>query len=650
MRISLTRLFALVVVAGCMVALPASASAVATLSGKVYYSPPLGFDIPLEGVDVAVKTQFDAPVKSVKTAADGTWSTTVYGGAGFDYHVYVSNQWGHIWPLSGKLDAHAVDGVTTGNLDFSVRGSSVYGEVFDDVNQNGVQDAGEDGLGDADVTIDGPATRSLKTFSDGSYGVWPPILPAGAYTVSASRAGYTATWQPQPVTAPVGGDGAAPDFGVYWPMGTVAGNVYAETNGEPGRQDSEPGIGDVDVSVSGSYDGKSFTLPAKSQTDGGFSLDVFNGPDRVVTAAQSPAYADGPEHTAVAGAAIGADEFGSVSVPANGSVGAFDFGETGGTISGLTYSDRDADGQRDAGEPATGWRKIDVSGPGFSTTVSSAGNGTYTVRGVPAGDITLTPDTTADAKAPAPVQLHPSVAEALTGKDFGYQFASLTGLVMNRESGSPVGGVTVSLGGPSPRTTTTGDDGSWSFHELGPDTYDVTATPPTGFDRAASTAGNLGGTGGAGAISGIGAGLGQPGSGYVLGLAPAPPVAGGSAPADPAAAGGSAKLATKVKIVARKRTAVRRSRFSLGCKLDAGQVRSCSFMVRSKRGKVLARGKATAKAASARTALTVRVKLTRLGKKLLAKRVAVKVTVTATQAGGPKLKATKRIALRRSGR
>jgi hypothetical protein len=655
MRTSLTRLFAMVVVAGCLVVVPASASAVATLSGKVYYSPPIGFDTALEGVDVAVKTAFDAPIKTVKTAADGTWSTTVYGGAGFDYHVYVSNQWGHVWPVSGKLDAHAVDGVVTGNLDFSVRGSTVNGEVFHDLNSNGLQDAGENGVKDADVSITGPVNVNAKTQSDGSYGTWPPILPSGAYTISASRAGYTATWPTQPVNAPIGGDGSAPDFGIHWPTGTVTGNVYAETNGTAGRQDDEPGIGDVDVTVSGMYDGKSFALPAKSQPDGKFSLDVFNGPDRFMTAAQPAAYADGPEHTAVSPVAIGPDQFNVFTVGAGTTTGPFDFGETGGTISGLTFSDRDADGQHSADEPATGWRKIDVSGPGFTTTATSAGDGSYSVAGVPAGDITLTPDTTADAVAAGPVQVHPAVAETVAGNDFGYRFASLAGTVVNRQSGSPMAGVTVALGGPVPRTTTTEADGGWSFHELGPDKYDLTATPPSGFDAAASSAGSLGGAGGAGAITGIGAGLGQLGSGYVLGVAPAPAAATPASP-DPAAvtpqgsAPSSKALATKVKIVARKRISVRKSRLAVGCQVDAGELRTCKFVVRNKRGKVVARGLATA--AKAGTKLNVRVKLTQLGKRMLQtpKPVAVKLSVVATQVGGPQLKSTKRVALKQARR
>ena len=51
-----------------------------------------------------------------------------------------------------------------------------------------------------------------------------------------------------------------------------------------------------------------------------------------------------------------------------------------------------------------------------------------------------------------------------------------------------------------------------------------------------------------------------------------------------------------------------------------------------------------------RTGLTVRLKLTKLGQKLLTKRVAATATVTATQAGGPKLKAAKKVAPRKSGR
>lgn len=646
MRTSLARLVALVAVVGCFVAIPASASAVATLSGQVYYSPPLGFNVPLEGVDVAIKTQFDAPVKSLKTAADGTWSTTVYGGAGFDYKVYVSNKYGHVWPASGEINAHAVDGVVTGNLDFEVRGSAIYGLVFHDLNSNGTQDPGEAPIGDADVSITAPGiTKTVKTFQDGTYATWPPLLPSGPYSVEASKAGYTAVLNPQPVNPAAGADAYAPDFGLHWPTGTVTGNVYAETNGMPGHQPGEPPIAGADLTVSGSYDGQAFSLPAQSQADGSFSLPVFNGSDRTIAATQPAAYADGPDFTQVAGAVTGADEFTSVTVPANGSTGAFDFGETGGTISGLAFSDRDADAAFDAGEPGVAGRKIHVTGPGYSETATSAGDGSYELRGVPAGDITLTPDVTNDALAPAARVLHPGIAETLTGKDFGYRFASLAGTVVDRQNGQPIKGVTVALGG---LTTTSGDDGSWSFHELAPATYALAATPPAGFDPAASSAGNLGGAGALGAITGIGTGIGQIGTGYELGLSPSP--AAPAAPADPTAAatGPAARLATKVKIIARKRTAVRKSRLSLGCQLDAGRLQACSFVIKNKRGKVLARGKA--RAVKGGTRLTVKLELTRLGKRTLKKGLAGKATVKATQAGGPALSSAKKVALRKAGR
>src|SRR4051812_22901928 len=94
-----------------LVAAPSSASALATLSGQVYFAhtgiclPPCKTGVP--NMTVEIRTSADAIVKTVFTAADGTWSTTVFGSVGgFDYHVYVEGmnvpaKYAHLTPATG---------------------------------------------------------------------------------------------------------------------------------------------------------------------------------------------------------------------------------------------------------------------------------------------------------------------------------------------------------------------------------------------------------------------------------------------------------------------------------------------------------------------------------------------------------------------
>ena len=656
-----------------VVAIPAAASAgTATISGKVYYQPPVGFYYGVPNADVTIYNAVGGgKVQELKTDNAGNWQTTIWAGAdasGWDYKVKVepfSNipfdhkppYYSFISPANGEIDLHVIPGQFSQLNNFGVRGSTITGTVFNDIDKSGTRDPGEPVISGADVTINGPSNTGpsnlhVTTAADGSYTTGAPVLPSGKYSVSATKAGYSAVSVAAAATAAPGQDAAASNFGLYWETGIVSGDVYAETNGIPGPQADEPPIGGVHITVAGTYAGnQSFSYGTQSKADGSFGLAVPNGSNYTVTETQPAEYADGPEFTAVAGVSTGSDQFTGVNVAPKGSTGPLEFGETGATISGVTFSDRNQDSARQAGEPPSGGHSIDVSAPGFSDAVTSAPDGTFTVKGAPAADVTLTAAGSVDAVASVPLVVQPSAGATLSDQNLGYRYTSLTGVVLNRANGQPVAGVPVSLSGAVSRSTTTAADGSWGFYELTPGTYAVHETAPLGLDVASNTLGVLGGTSEPGGVVGIAAGLGQLGSGYQLGLAP--PAAWSSGGTAGTAAGSAASAAahgaSKVTIVSKKRTAVRRSKLKLGCKLNGGEVRSCSFVLRTKSGKVLARGRGSAKAHG--TALTVTVNLTKLGKALLRDRKALatsRAAVTATQASGPKLSARKRVVLQRA--
>jgi hypothetical protein len=637
-------------------AFPAGASALGTMQGTVYYDPPSGPNVPISGATVTVNTTSDAFVHSVVTAADGTWSWQAYGGAGFDYHVKVSSLFSFVSPASGQRTVHVVDAQVTSGQDYSVVGAKITGGAFNDINGNGAQNAGEGGVTGATASITGPVNMNVNSAAGGIWTTGSPVLPAGSYTIAVSKAPYAATTPDRLANVTAGQNYAVADSGLQYPMGMLTGNVFAETNGTPGHQAGEPGIPGAAIIVTGSYDGNNFSLPATSAADGSFSLPVYAGSNRTVAEAQPATYADGAEVTTAPGAVAGADQFTSVTVTAAQSTNAFDFGETGGTISGLAWDDQDYEGLHDANEPGLAGRQIDVTASGFSQSATSAADGTWTITGVPAGSITVTPHATVDALAPAAQVMTAAVADTLAGKDFGYRFTGLFGKVVEGANG--VAGVTVTLSGAANATTVTGPDGSYRFIDLLPGNYALTVTAPAGYDLAASTVGSAGGAAGSGTVTGIGAGLGENGTGYFLGVAAQPgagqsgdPSAGGGGPG----AGGGGPIAgagqtagTKVRIVAAKRVKVKRALLKLGCKLDAGQVRGCTFVVRDMHGKVLARGHA--KTTKAGTALSAKLKLTKAGRRMLrtrGKRINATAYVTATQAAGTKLKAHRRVRLQR---
>jgi large repetitive protein len=617
-----------------LLTVPSLASAGA-ISGKVFYHPPSGPDVPIPNVGIAVKTVTDAPVTTTATAADGTYSASVFGAAsGTTYHVYVSNLWQFISPAGGEIDAVVTGSATTANVNFSVKGVSFVGTIFNDLDGDAVHDAGETaGVAGATLSVTGGATTQATTDAFGGFST-VPILPAGQYTLTPSKSGYVAT--STPIKTGIAGQQVNAGYvGLHFPTGTVQGRAYVETNGTAGKQADERPISGAGVTVTGTADGQPFSFSGTTDQDGNFQITAYAGANRVVSVAQPSAYADGPDFTSVAGAVSGPDKF-TFALGENTTAGPFEFGETGATISGVAFRDRDGDGVRDPDEQPFPDRVIDLTGTlGFAATATSGQDGVWTVAGVPAGNLTVASQSVTDSLAPAPLSLSPTPGQVLADLDLAYRLASINGSVVDRTTGRGVAGVTVKLAGPATATTVTAADGSFHFYDLLAGIYAVSATVPTGYSPATSAAGSLGGSAGSASVAGIPVAAGDAGTSYVLRVA-APLNGGGGT--EPGGSGG-----TKVTVVAGSRLKVRKRAFKLGCRLDAGALRSCAFIVRDSKRKVIAKG--TARTTSGGLRLTATVRLTKLGRTLRGKRVRVTASVVATDARGKRLRASRRLRL-----
>jgi len=125
--------------------------------------------------------------------------------------------WTKTYPAAGSgtvglrvTDAHGAKGTDTATYEVSEGQQStgyIYGTKYNDLNGNGIRDAGEPGLvgwlislrgtSDADPSI--PVVGTTTTDTDGNY-VFPRVDP-GAYTLSeTSQSGWTQTCPPSPGT------------------------------------------------------------------------------------------------------------------------------------------------------------------------------------------------------------------------------------------------------------------------------------------------------------------------------------------------------------------------------------------------------------------------------------------------------------------
>ncbi|WP_167230648.1 SdrD B-like domain-containing protein [Massilia rubra] len=485
----------------------------AALSGKVYLDADRsdtfnGADTPLPNVTVTLSgtTATGANVCTIistcigKTDANGNYSFTglpASNGAGYTVvetqpvdFIDATNTLGTGAAVPGNLGVigdSAFNGVvlTAGqkgiNYLFGEATGKLSGFVYADKNNNGVMDAGEDGIGGVSLALSGTAasggnacgapTCTATTNPDGSYSF--------SFLRNANGAGYTVT-ETQPVAyldgiTRKGKVGAAPcaacvdnvanvigtiayavekthsdfNFGELLPA-SVSGVVYADSN-QNASIDKDEQIAGVTVTLTGLDDrGAAVSLTTTTAADGSYRFDKLrpsSGAGYTVTETHPAGFNDFPGNTGSLPGTIGAVAAG-VAVPnsisglqlVQGDAAVnYNFREIGASIAGGVYFDVNNNGVRDSGEP-------------------------------------------------------------------------------------PFPGVTVRLVGPTPRTVVTGADGSFLFTGLMAGNYSIVETQPGGVDDGRDTAGSLGGTINApkNSIGGINLTPGAAGVNYLFGERNAP--------------------------------------------------------------------------------------------------------------------------------
>jgi uncharacterized repeat protein (TIGR01451 family) len=275
--------------------------------------------------------------------------------------------------------------VVTGRDFFDTRFQGIAGGVYEDLNGDGVQDAGEPGIPGVLITLSNGMTTTTDATGAYSFTVTP-----GVYTITESTpAGYFSTADTDGanddtivVTVTSGAGSTGNNFLDAQP-GVVEGVVYEDTNGN-GQQDAgEPGIPGVDVLVTDSA-GVTYTLT--TDANGAYSQTVPAGDtDIEIDETTLPAGLTQTEGTNPT----------TVNVPSGGSANDVDgYQPPAGVVEGVVYEDTNGNGTQDSGEP--GIPGVDVlvtDSAGVTYTLTTDANGAYS-QTVPAGDTDIEIDET----------------------------------------------------------------------------------------------------------------------------------------------------------------------------------------------------------------------------------------------------------------
>lgn len=428
-------------------------------------------------------------------------------------------------------------------------------KVFLDLNGNGIQDAGEAGVAGVTVNLldaDGNIIDTTTTDADGMYLF--DGLAAGDYSVSfvptgdgagllftdanqggddaadsdADAAGNTGT-----ITLGMGEENLTVDAGLVDPgTASISGRIFMDNN-DNDQDDNEMGVGGVTVTLLDS-DGN-VVATTTTAADGSYTFSDLDAGDYVV---DFPTEVDGkvlvnqnvgPDATD-SDADQGTGETNTISVGVGENVTDVDAGvEDPGTASlaGRVFMDNNDNDIDDAGDMGVSGVTVTLlSGGQVVATTTTDSNGDYSFTGLDAGDYVVEFPTDVDGKVlvnanqggddtvdsdadqgtgqTGPISI--GIGDNVTDVDAGVEdpgTAAIEGKVFMDNNDNdiddagdmPVGGVVVELlnadGSPTGLSTTTANDGTYSFTGLAAGSYIVAF--PTDVDGKTLVNANVGG-------------------------------------------------------------------------------------------------------------------------------------------------------------
>ena len=288
------------------------------------------------------------------------------------------------------------DGVTTrtASIAVTVTSQTVSGQVFNDLNGNGVRDAGESGTSGATVTITDSlgGTQTVTTDSSGAYTAAVPIGSTTVTVTTPTGTLLTTANNPQTLNVPAGGATAAPVG--FQPKATISGVIFTDTNGDGVQQAGEPGISGAIVTITPVGGGAPVTVTTDSS--GNYSAPNLPLGDYTISTGT-------PSNTAL----TTANNPQTVNVTSSGGV-ATPIGfkpVTSGGINGKVFNDINGNGILEAGEAGLSSATValfevkldgtpDLTKPlkdagGKPITAITDANGNYSFPSIPTGPVAI---------------------------------------------------------------------------------------------------------------------------------------------------------------------------------------------------------------------------------------------------------------------
>jgi protocatechuate 3,4-dioxygenase beta subunit len=419
----------------------------------------------------------------------------------------------------------------------------VSGHVYEDLNNDGIRDTSEPGIGGVQIRLTGtdsngnPVNLTTTTDSLGFY-IFPTLNPSDAIGYTLTETHPTAYLDGKDAAGTLGGNATVNDvistivvrssdvslnndFGEV-KAAKLSGTVYVDATDDGIAQAGETRLSGINVTLTGTDDlGMPVNITVQTNGAGFYEFTGLRPGTYTVTEGATPGYTDGKDTAGTKGGNTTINDAISAIVLTSGDNSRNNnFGERPVApgpitrVSGTVWLDPNRDGVRQAGEN-TGIGGVTISltlpdGTVVATTTTD-GNGHYVFDGIAPGNYVIVETQPTDYLSTSPNERGstgtPIVVPAagLTNQDFFEALGSLAGHVYVdtidngvRDAAEPgIGGVTVRLFDVATNTlvatTTTAADGTYLFNNLKPGEYRIVEAPPAGWVDDLDAAGSLGG-------------------------------------------------------------------------------------------------------------------------------------------------------------
>jgi subtilisin-like proprotein convertase family protein/protocatechuate 3,4-dioxygenase beta subunit len=442
----------------------------------------------------------DGGEASDTTNANGNYTIPNVGPGTHRIREVQQNGWTQTTPNPADVAAQSGSNVSGRNFG-NFRLITISGQKFNDLDADGVRDNNEPGLQNWTIFLDANDNGTLDggevsttTNSNGNYNF--PNLGPGTYRVrEVQQNGWTQTTaNPAAIVAQSGTDVSGVQFGNTRAVTTISGQKFEDLDGDGVKDNNEPGLQGWTIFLDADGDGTLDNNETRDTTNanGNYSFPNLTPGTYRVREVQRSGWTQTTSNPA--------------DIVANGSnVSGVDFGNFQLiTISGMKFNDRDGDGVRDNNEPGLqGWTifldedndgNLDSGEPRDTTnnqgnySFNNLGPGTYRVREVQRNGWTQTTSNPADIAARS--------GNDAGGRNFGnFQLVTISGQKFNdldgdgnKDSGEPgLPNWTIRLDldadGTVDRSTTTDNNGNYSFTNVGPGTHRVREVVQNGWTR-----------------------------------------------------------------------------------------------------------------------------------------------------------------------